>query len=210
MRKHFKIFLRGLIITAPIIITVYVCVAFALWLERTTSAGLQRIHANAPPGLGVVIALAVIYFAGLFSRTWIVRGVISLGEAALESIPGIKSLHSAVKNLLQFLSGADEKTRGVPARLRLMEGKVDMLGLVTQKQPETFMGEHARGRVAVYLPMSYQIGGFTVFVKPEDVEEIAGMTVEGMLKLSMTAGLGSTGEAKDEAGGENDILNQRE
>ena len=224
MSKHFKIFLQGLVVTAPIIFTVYVCVAFALWLDGVTTAILQKAFALwldsvtiaqmeeefpfFPHGLGVIIALAAIYFVGLVSRTWIVRGIIGLGEAILDRIPGVKSLYSAVKNLLQFLSGTDEKTKGVPARLKLMDGKVDMLALITQKQPETFMGEPERGRVAVYLPMSYQIGGFTLFVKPEQVEELEGMTVEDVLKLSMTAGVGSAGAAKGETKAESDTRDQ--
>ena len=208
MGKQFKIFLQGLVIITPIIFTVYVCVAFALWLDRTTTAGLIALHLEPRRGLGVVITLAAIYLVGLLARTWIFRGVIGLGEAILDRIPGVKSLYSAVKDLLQFLSGADETTKGVPARLKLMDGKVDMLALITQKQPETFMGESERGRVAVYLPMSYQIGGFTVFVRPEDVEEIAGMTVEDVLKLSMTAGVGATGRAKEQAKANDEVRNQ--
>ncbi|MDP6107780.1 MAG: DUF502 domain-containing protein, partial [Candidatus Brocadiia bacterium] len=108
----------------------------------------------------------------------------------------VKSLYSSVRDLLQFLSGTDTESKGVPARIRLMGDKVHLLGLITQKHPETVMGEGERGRVAVYLPMSYQIGGFTLFIDPEDVEELEGMSVEDVLKLSMTAGVGSTGHSQ--------------
>ena len=197
MSKQFKIFLQGLVITAPIILTVYVCVRFITWLEFTTRAGVERLGLPAIPGLGVAIVLVGIYLIGLTARTWVVRTVLGMGEVILDRIPLVKSLYSAVRDLLQFLSGADEKTRGIPARLKLLDGKVDMLALITQKQPETFMGEAERGRVAVYLPMSYQIGGFTLFVRPEDVEEIEQMTVEDVLKLSMTAGVGARRGAKE-------------
>ena len=51
MEKQVKIFLQGLIITAPIILTAYACVAFALWFERVT-----RVEALGPglEGLGAV------------------------------------------------------------------------------------------------------------------------------------------------------------
>lgn len=193
MSKHFRIFLQGLVITAPIFLTLYVCVQLFLWLDRATQGlGLAKLGIPVIPGLGVAIVLAGIYVVGLLSGTWVVKMGLRLGEAILERIPGVKSFYSAVRDLLQFLSGSDEKARGVPARVKMLDGKVNMLGLITQKQPETFMGESERGRVAVYLPMSYQIGGFTVLVEPEDVEEIAGMTVEQVLKLSMTAGVGLT------------------
>jgi uncharacterized membrane protein len=50
--------------------------------------------------------------------------------------------------------------------------------------------------VPVYLPMSFQIGGFTLYVPRETVREIDGMTVEELLKVAMTAGVGTMEAAK--------------
>ena len=47
-----------------------------------------------------------------------------------------------------------------------------VLGLVTCKE---FKDEEAlanKNIIAVYLPMSYQLGGYTVFISKEKVEEI--------------------------------------
>jgi len=193
MKSVFKTFLQGLVITAPALLTIYVCVKAALWLDSTMGAALEKLGLPPVHGLGVVVALGGVYAVGVLAQTWLFQALIRLAEAILARIPLVKSLYSAVKDLLQFLSGTDAQTRGVPVRLKLVDGKVDMMGLVTQKNPERFMGDGLEGRVAVYLPMSYQIGGFTVFVPHEHVEEISEMTVEDVLKLSMTAGVGSTG-----------------
>ena len=45
----------------------------------------------------------------------------------------------------------------------------------------------------VYLPMSYQLGGFTVIVPAENVRELA-MTVEEALRFCVTAGVSRTEE----------------
>jgi uncharacterized membrane protein len=139
----------------------------------------------------VVLAIAVLFLTGMLARVWLFRKLVALGESIIDRIPLIKSLYGAMKDLLQFLGGLDETSRGVPVRIELFDGRVHMMGLLTQRQPESFMGESSKGRVAVYLPMSYQIGGFTVFVERERIEEIEGMTVEDVMKLSMTAGVGS-------------------
>ena len=202
MGRVIKTFVQGLIILAPVLLTVYVVVSTVVWLDSTMQSGLRALFGAMGlepvdlPGVGVVVALAGIYLVGLVATTWVFQKLLRLGEAILERIPLVKSLYSAVKDLLSFLSGSDSETKGVPARLKLLGGKVDMLALVTQKNPEAFMGEAERGRVAVYLPMSYQIGGFTVFVDPQDVEEISDLTVEDVLKLSMTAGVGSAARGK--------------
>ena len=192
MRSAFRTFLQGLVVTVPVVLTVYVCAKVILWLDTEIRAGLEYAHLPDVPGLGVVVAFAGIYLIGLLAKTWLFRQFVRLGEAVVERIPLVKSLYSAVKDLLQFLSGTDAEARGVPARLKLLDGRVHMMGLITQKEPETFLGEAERDRVAVYLPMSYQIGGFTVYVSPEQVEEIEDLTVEDVLKLALTAGVGKT------------------
>lgn len=193
MRSLFKTFLQGLVVVAPAIITVYVCGQAIIWLDGTIRSAIQATGFDIP-GVGVFVAFAGIYLTGLLTRHWFFRGIVSLGESIVERIPLVKSLYSAIKDLLQFLSGTDARTRGRPARVHLLDGRVHMLGLITQRQPETFMGDKDKGRTAVYLPMSYQIGGFTVYVPSDQIEELPDLSVEDVLKLSMTAGVSSTGD----------------
>jgi len=198
MRIVFRTFLRGLVITAPLILTVYVCARAITWLDGTMRQGLEQIGVQPVPGLGLVITLAVVYLIGLLARTWLFRQLVELTEAVLDRIPLVKSLYSATRDLAQFLGGTDAKSKGAPVRLKLFGDQVHMIALVTQREPETFMGEAERGRVAVYVPMSYQIGGYTLYVRPDQLEEIEGMTVETAMKASMTAGVGAHGRAGDE------------
>ncbi|MFO7959038.1 MAG: DUF502 domain-containing protein [Candidatus Brocadiia bacterium] len=195
MSSLFKTFVHGLVVVAPVVITLYVCVQSVTWLDGTIRTAIKPTGVDIP-GLGVFVAFAGIYIIGLLTQNWIFRGLVSLGESIIERIPLVKSMYSAIRDLLQFLGGTDDEEKGRPARISLMDGQVDMLGLVTQKSPENFMGPEEEGRVAVYLPMSYQIGGFTVFMPEDRVEEISDLSVEDVLKLSMTAGMGtSTGNS---------------
>ena len=43
-------------------------------------------------------------------------------------------------------------------------------------------------KVAVYLPMSFQLGGFTVMVPREALEPVA-MLIEEAMKFALTAGV---------------------
>jgi uncharacterized membrane protein len=209
-RKHLKIFVQGFVVVAPVLVTVYVAVALCVWLYNSVAKGLAVLGIPIPvqlapfaPVVGIILIVAVIYLVGLVAQYWMFRRMQGVAEAVFERIPVFKSLYSAVKDLLGFLSGADSETKGVPARLNLLDGRIHMLGLVTQKRPESFLGPAAKGRVAVYLPMSYQIGGFTVYVEADRVEELEGMAVESLLKFCMTAGMGKT-ERKDAAAGPQD------
>ncbi len=191
MRSSFKTFIQGLVVVAPAIITVYVCSKSVIWLDQTMRAGLTPLGIDIP-GIGVLAALVGIYLVGLLTKHWIFRSLIQLGESIVDRIPLVKSLYSAIRDLLQFLGGTDSSKKGRPARIHLLDGRVHMLGLITQKTPENFMGESETRRIAVYLPMSYQIGGFTVYLPEDQVEELSDLTVEDVLKLSMTAGVGNS------------------
>lgn len=191
MRSAFKTFVQGLVVIAPAVITVYICAHSIIWLDNTVHTWLSPLGVEIP-GIGVLVAFVGIYLVGLLTKNWIFRSLIRMGESIVDRIPLVKSFYSAIKDLLQFLGGTDASKKGRPARVHLLDGRVHMLGLITQKNPENFMGEAERGRTAVYLPMSYQIGGFTVYVPEEQVQEISDLTVEDVLKLSMTAGVGDS------------------
>ena len=189
-RRFISTFLQGIAVVVPVGVTIYVCSYAMWWLDDTVRTYLERVVHVGVPGIGVVVGLSTIYFIGLLTRSILLRKVGRLGEAVVERIPLVKSLYGALKDMMMFVGGGETAARGVPARLNLMDGRIHMLGIVTQKQPQEQLGDAEQGRVAVYLPMSLQIGGFTVYVPEENVEYLEDMSVETAMKLSMTAGVG--------------------
>jgi uncharacterized membrane protein len=65
-----------------------------------------------------------------------------------------------------------------------------LVGFLMREDLGELPSEAGGGRVAVYLPMSYQIGGYTVLVPPESVKP-AGMSREEAMRFVLTAGLSS-------------------
>ena len=189
-KRVISTFLQGIAVVVPVGVTIYVCAYAMWWLDDTVRSFLERVVQVGVPGIGVVVGLGTIYFIGLLTRSILLRKIGRLGEAVVERIPLVKSLYGALKDMMMFVGGGEPAKRGMPARLNLMDGRIHMLGIVTQKQPEHQLGGPEEGRVAVYLPMSLQIGGFTVYVPEEKVEYLEGMSVETAMKLCMTAGVG--------------------
>ena len=141
--------------------------------------------------IGIVVGVIAIYAVGLLARSWLFRWPLRIAEAVVERIPLVKSLYSALRDLLQFLGGQEAASRGKPCVWKASGGRTQLLGLITQEEPQKFLPDDEQGRIAVYLPMSYQLGGFTFYVPPDEVEEVKGMTVEELLKLALTAGIGA-------------------
>ncbi|MGR9092004.1 MAG: DUF502 domain-containing protein, partial [Gammaproteobacteria bacterium] len=69
--------------------------------------------------------------------------------------------------------------------------QVVMIGLLMRDDvTDIGFGDDAGDRVAVYLPMSYQIGGFAIFVPRAWVSRID-MPVETALRETLTGWIGS-------------------
>ncbi len=70
-----------------------------------------------------------------------------------------------------------------------------LMGLVTRESfddlPEGIGDDQT---VAVYLPMSYQLGGFTIMV-PKDKIHPVDMTVDRAMQFLLTAGVSAEGKA---------------
>lgn len=192
LKRHGATLFQGFVVVAPILITAYVVVKALGGLDTMVRSGLQHIGVKPLPGVGIVIGLGLIYMVGLLARIWFFGALMRVGEGLLQRIPLVKTVYSAIRDLLQFLSGAKEGGAR-PAVVRPQAGGIALLGLITQEQPEKFL-PGGEDKVAVYLPMSYQIGGFTVYVPRDAVEELKGVSVEDLLKLCLTAGVGAPGQ----------------
>ena len=207
MKKQGKIFLNGLMVIVPIGVTIYICI-WGLWgFDTAMRTGLNAlIRLVSPqdlaageaaevremwPGLGFVIGMAAIYLIGLLVRHWFFSWIVGVGEAVVRRLPVVKTIYSSVKDILQSLGGGDEKTRGKPVRVKVAGGEFYLIGLLTQDKPQENIQGPGENRVAVYLPMSYQLGGYTVYVPADSVEEIKGMDVGTLMKLCLTAGIGA-------------------
>ena len=85
MKPISRTFLTGLITILPLIATFYLL----FWLAAAAESLLGRVIRNFLsdeyywPGMGLLMALALIFSVGLLMRTWAVRRFVGYGEALL-------------------------------------------------------------------------------------------------------------------------------
>ena len=64
-----------------------------------------------------------------------------------------------------------------------------LVGFVTTESVEYLkLPEKLKGKVAVYLPMSYQIGGYTIYVSPDHLTPLD-LSFEEAMRTVITAGV---------------------
>lgn len=191
-RRVSRIFLRGLVVILPIAITL----AVVYWLIVSAEALLGGIVRLILPdkyyrtGLGVALGIVLVFIAGLTINVWATRVLLERAEALMERIPVIKSIYGAIRDLAAFLSGDRSKERFHTVVTVSLGEDMRLIGFVTREdftdQPKALAPSD--DTVAVYLPMSYQIGGFTIFMPRSRVEPID-MSVEDAVRYTLTAGM---------------------
>ena len=172
--------LQGLVVTVPIILTVYVLWVSVAWLDVNVRELLPVV--DGVPGAGILIAAAIIYGVGLLANMYLFQSVLKAAEAMINRVPLVKTLYGSVRDMLAFFGGKD-KPKGEAMRVDLGDYG-HMLGITTGAK------DNELDRVGVYLPLSYQIGGFLVYL-PREKLHTADMSVEDALKLILTGGIGA-------------------
>jgi uncharacterized membrane protein len=100
----------------------------------------------------------------------------------------VKSIYNSLKSFADYFSPhhKDEDAQQVVI-LRLPDQAMEVVGLVTRNHLRGLPNGFLPGdRVAVYLPMGYMIGGYTVFV-PRDWLTPIDMSVEEAMRSSLIA-----------------------
>ncbi|XAH23683.1 DUF502 domain-containing protein [Xylophilus sp. GW821-FHT01B05] len=189
MKRLTQYFLRGLITVLPVVLTLYLLFMFLAWVEATALAVLRPVFGDFHvPGMGLVIAVAFIVGVGYLVSVAHVRRLLWFVELPFTNIPVVKSIYSSLKSFADYFTPAGNQQKAQQVVLLRRPGQeVELVGLVTRRGmqglPEGFL---PGDRVAVYLPMGYNIGGYTVFVPASWVTPIE-MSVEEAMRSSLIA-----------------------
>lgn len=193
MKKLSQYFLRGLIAILPLGITVYVLYALVTWSETTAMRFLSPVIGQFYiPGLGLIIAIGLLVLIGFVLSGKATSKLLDWIELPFTNIPVVKSIYSSLKNFADYFSPhhAEDKPQQVVI-LRMPDHDLEVVGLVTRNHVDGLPPGFLQGdRVAVYLPMGYMIGGYTVFVPREWVTPIE-MTVEEAMRSALIAWMAS-------------------
>ena len=189
LKRLGRVLLKGLVAILPIGLTIYV----VYWLGATTETLLSGpLKWLLPPGvyrpgMGLVAGFLLLFVVGLLVNAYLVRRLLGLGESLLLRVPVVKTVYASIRDLTALVNTKDRK-RDLERVVMVRFGPGRVIGFVTQDNA-TLPGFDGGGElVAVYLPMSYQIGGYTVYL-PRDQVEATDLSVEQAMRIVITGGL---------------------
>ena len=183
-----RLFLKGLATIIPIALTLII-VFWLAGLAENSFGGLIKLvlpEAWYIRGMGLVLGIVLVTLIGLLSQVYLFRKLIDFGEAILDRMPLVKSVFRATKDFVEYFSGSDGEKFNQVVLVRHPSG-YSLLGFITREDLSSLpFGKE--GEVAVYLPLSYQIAGYTLFV-PRDWCEPVDMPFEDAVRLILTAAM---------------------
>ncbi len=197
MRHVSGIFLKGLAAILPVFVTVYLIV----WIARTAEnvlGGIIRFilpESLYVPGIGLLLGVGLVFAVGVLLQAYLIRRLFGWGEALVQRIPLIKTIYSAVQDLMGFIARGNQQqaSQVVLVRVSLGDTSARLMGLVTREDwdglPDAMGGDD---EVAVYLPMSYQVGGYTLILQRKHLEPVD-MGIDEAMRFALTAGMSTQG-----------------
>lgn len=191
MKQITRTFFTGLAVLLPVAATLYLLIWVALTTERALDGLLRFVLPQAVylPGLGVVLGVVLVFLVGLLMRTWVAREIFAWTERLIYRVPVIKSVYGALRDFFNFMSRPNKQDSQQVVLIRLGGTDLRVMGFVTRNDLAGLPpGINEPGLIAVYMPMSYQIGGYTALVPRTSVQPVD-MSFQEAMRFTLTAGL---------------------
>lgn len=183
-KRFLTYFFRGLLFVVPLTLTIYIIAISIQWLDGLLSIGI--------PGSGLVVIILLITIFGYLASTVVVKPIIDHFERLIIKAPLVSLIYTSLKDLMSAFVG--DKRKFTEAALVTMnrEMKIQRLGFVT-REDLTYLG--LPGKVAVYLPHSYNVSG-NVYVVPRENVEPFNAPAADVMKFVVSGGVAGLNEGE--------------
>jgi uncharacterized membrane protein len=191
-------FLTGLIICAPMTITIYLTWTFIRWADSWVKPYLpDRYNPEAYlkfaiPGTGLLIAIIFITLVGFLGRNLIGRSIVGYSENILNRMPLVRTVYKSTKQIFETVlkeQGTSFKKVGLIEFPRAGTWALVFVSTDAKGEIAAKLNQDGEEMVAVFLaPTPVPTAGFLMFV-PRSKLMLLDMTPEEGVKLLISAGL---------------------
>ncbi|MGM0630965.1 MAG: DUF502 domain-containing protein [Pseudomonadota bacterium] len=201
MKTTIQYLFKGLAILLPIVVT------FALlqWLLVTIETWLKPIwitlvgESSYFPGLAFISFLGIALLIGFSSRWRFIDWLWQFPGRLMTRLPLLRSLYGTINDVFEMMSGKNFAEESV-VLVTLPGSNLRLIGIVTKKsgiKGDRLSELMKEDQVAVFLPMSYNVGGYMVIVPGDCVESLT-MKPSDALQLTISGGLGKNHSGKND------------
>ncbi|MFE3895800.1 MULTISPECIES: DUF502 domain-containing protein [unclassified Priestia] len=190
MKAIIKSFINGLLTIVPIILVIYILVRVFNFLDSILGNVLKPyMKQDYIPGIGILATLLLITFLGWLSTRFFTGKIINLIDGLLERIPFVKTLYTVIKDTFQSFLG-EKKSFSKVALVTMPGTSMKVIGFVTSEEVEEVI-HSLKDHVAVYVPQTFQVAGFTFLIPKEEIEWLD-IKPEEAMKFVLSGGVSSS------------------
>jgi len=183
-------FFRGILITVPLTITIYVIYRVFIFLDGL----LEDVITFDIPGLGLITLIGVLTLIGILGSNILFQPLLNKANELLNRVPLVKTIYTAIADLVTAFVGTKKKfTRPVLVKM-VSHSELHKLGFITEDDLEQFGIDD--GKVAVYLPHSYAFSGNLYIVPKENVTPIDAKAAD-VMKFIVSGGVAQVSDRNE-------------
>jgi uncharacterized membrane protein len=188
-------FFAGILITAPIAITVYLAWLFVSFVDsRVTPLIPERFNPGtylpfAVPGLGLLIVVIALIVIGASTAGYFGRLLTRYVDAAVVRMPVVRSIYVAVKQIMETVLARKSNAFRQAVLVQYPRAGVWTIAFITGVTQGEVRDLTSDEMINVFVPTTPNpTSGFLLFVPRSDVIPLS-MSVEDALKLVISGGL---------------------
>lgn len=178
-------FLSGLLLVVPISVILFIIYKLFVYFDSIIPLAI--------PGLGLITLFAAITFLGFLASSFITQPIRKRANLILDRVPLLKTIYTAITDLLSAFVG-QKKSFSRPVLVKLSRSSdIEKLGFITNDDLSNL--QIPAGKIAVYLPHSYNFSGNLYIVPAENITPISANTAE-VMKFIVSGGVTDLGNTK--------------
>lgn len=185
MNKFFKYFFQGLILIAPLGLTIYIIYFLFNFLDGIIQQYIQLWFNINIPGLGLLAMFLLISLLGFLGQSIIFRPFRRLMKKLIEKTPGLNLIYTSIRDFLNAFVGKEKKfNQPVLVKVNTIS-ELEKVGFLTQ---EDLSDLGIKDKVAVYFPHSYNFSG-ELFIVPTEHVKPFDMSPADAMKFIVSGGV---------------------
>ncbi|MCB1580374.1 MAG: DUF502 domain-containing protein [Rhodospirillales bacterium] len=187
--------LTGIVVTAPITITIYLTYVFLTFIDDKVSRIIPKewyegfYGETAIPGLGLIVALTFFIVIGWFATNFLGLLIIRVYEYILDRMPVIRTVYGAIKQIFETIMASQSSAFREAVMLEYPRKGVWSIGFVTGVSKGEVQRVTDEETINVFVPTTPNpTSGYLLFVPKKELVYLS-MTVEEAVKLVVSAGI---------------------
>ena len=188
--------ITGILVWLPISVTIWILTSIINSADRLIKLIPEQWQPEKYigltfPGMGVLLAIAVLFCTGIFAANVIGRKIIEGWDSLMGRIPVVKSIYSSAKKVSESLLSDNSRSFKTPVLVPFPQPNIWTIAFVSGSVPKSVSDAlpEKSGYVSVYVPTTPNpTGGYYIMVRESDIRELD-MTVDEALKYVISLGM---------------------